>query len=177
MKKLFTISTVVMLGLLFAQMIPANSITSVAMVDAVKIKNDDKTIVDIASKDERFKTLVDLLKTANLVDLLQGEGPFTVFAPVNDAFAKLPKETVAELLKPENKDKLADILKYHVVPGKITSKDIIELNGKQLKMSNGKVAKIEVKNGDIYINGAKIIVTNIETDNGVIHVIDTVILP
>lgn len=177
MKKLFTISTVVMLGLLFAQMIPANSITSVAMVDAVKIKNDDKTIVDIASKDERFKTLVDLLKTANLVDLLQGEGPFTVFAPVNDAFAKLPKETVAELLKPENKDKLADILKYHVVPGKITSKDIIELNGKQLKMSNGKVAKIEVKNGDIYINGAKIIITNIETDNGVIHVIDTVILP
>lgn len=137
----------------------------------------EKDIVDIASSDDRFKTLVTALKAAGLVDTLKGERPFTVFAPTDDAFAKLPKNTIENLLKPENKDTLVNILTYHVAPGKLTAKDISKLNCKELKMINGDKAKIEVKNDEVYIDGAKIIITDIKAKNGIIHVIDTVMMP
>ena len=137
----------------------------------------EKDIVDIAAGDQRFSTLVTALKSAGLVDTLKGKGPFTVFAPTNEAFAKLPAGTVEELLKPENKEKLVDILSYHVIPGKVLAEDAKKLDGKEVVMSNGKKAKIEIKNGDLYIDGAKVIVTDIMTKNGVIHVIDAVMLP
>lgn len=137
----------------------------------------DKDIVGIASSDPQFSTLVTALQAAGLVETLQGEGPFTVFAPTNDAFAKLPAGTLENLLKPENKQMLVDILTYHVTPGKLTAKDVAKLNGKEIKMVNGKPAKIEVKDGKVYIDGAEIIKTDIMAKNGVIHVIDAVILP
>lgn len=136
-----------------------------------------KDIVDIAIGDGRFNTLVTALKAADLVDTLKGKGPFTVFAPTDEAFAKLPKGTLEDLLKPENKEKLADILTFHVTPGKVTAQDAIKLNGKEVTMANGKKAKIEVKNNEVFINGAKVIITDIQGKNGIIHVIDTVIIP
>jgi uncharacterized surface protein with fasciclin (FAS1) repeats len=138
------------------------------------IAND---IVDIASADNRFKTLTSALKTAGLVDVLKGKGPFTVFAPTDDAFSKLPKGTIDNLLKPESKEALVKILSYHVVPGNLTSKDVLKLNYKDLKMLSGENAKIEVKNNEVYIDGAKVIITDIMAKNGVIHVIDTVMMP
>lgn len=137
---------------------------------------ESKDIVEIVSGDSRFKTLTSALKAADLVETLKGKGPFTVFAPTDEAFAKLPKETLAELLKPENKDDLSKILTYHVAPGKLTSKDVVKLNGKEIKMVNCDKSKIEVKNDEVYINGAKIIVTDIMAKNGVIHVIDVVMM-
>lgn len=138
--------------------------------------NQSKDIVEIVSGDSRFKTLTSAVKAAGLVETLKGKGPFTVFAPTDEAFAKLPNETLTELLKPENKDALSKILTYHVTPGKLTAADVVKLNGKEIKMVNGDKAKIEVKNNEVYINGAKIIVTDIMAKNGVIHVIDAVIM-
>lgn len=140
-------------------------------------QNNSKDIVDIATGDSRFKTLVTALKAAGLVDTLKGEGPFTVFAPTDEAFAKLPNNTVNDLLKPENKETLVKILTYHVAPQKLTAAEVLKLNGKELKMANGENAKIEVKNNEVYIDGAKVVVTDIMAKNGVIHVIDTVMMP
>lgn len=137
----------------------------------------NKSIVEIASEDPQFSTLVTALQAAGLVETLQGEGPFTVFAPTNNAFAKLPSETLESLLKPENKQMLVDVLTYHVTPGKLTAKDVVKLDGKEIKMVNNKPAKIEVKDGKVFIDGAQIIQTDIMAENGIIHVIDTVILP
>lgn len=136
-----------------------------------------KDVVDIAASDSRFKTLTAALKAAGLVDTLKGKGPFTVFAPTDDAFSKLPSGTLDKLLKPENKNDLVKILTYHVTPGKVVAADVMKLNGKEVTMVNGGKAKIEVKNGSVYINGAKVIMTDIMAKNGVIHVIDTVIMP
>lgn len=137
----------------------------------------NKDIVDVASSDNRFQTLVTALKAADLVDTLKGPGPFTVFAPTNEAFTKLPAGTLDNLLKPENKSVLADILKYHVTPGKLTAADVTKLANQKITMANGDQARIEVKDGKVYINGAQIIVTDIMAKNGVIHAIDAVILP
>lgn len=142
-----------------------------------KDKDMSMDIVDIASSDGRFKTLVSALKAAGLIDTLKGTGPFTVFAPTDDAFSKLPAGTINELLKPENKKALANILTYHVTPGKVLAADALKLNGKEVTMVNGDKVKIEVKDNSVYINGAKVIVTDIMAKNGVIHVIDTVIMP
>lgn len=139
-------------------------------------ENKSQDIVDVISNDARFKTLTTALKSAGLVDTLKGKGPFTVFAPTDEAFAKLPKGTVENLLKPENKDALIKVLTYHVAPGEIKASDIVELNGKDLKMLNGGKAKIEIKNREAYIDGAKIIVSDIMTKNGIIHVIDRVMM-
>lgn len=136
-----------------------------------------KDIVDIASSDGRFKTLTSALQAAGLVDTLKGKGPFTVFAPTDEAFSKLPSGTLDKLLKPENKNDLVKILTYHVTPGKVVAADVMKLNGKEVNMVSGGKAKIEVKNGSVYINGAKVIITDIMAKNGVIHVIDTVIMP
>lgn len=134
-------------------------------------------IVQIASSDKQFSTLVTALQAAGLVDTLEGAGPFTVFAPTNDAFSKLPAGTLDTLLKPENKQMLVDILTYHVTPGKIDSKQVAKLNGQEIKMVNGKPAKIQVKDGKVFIDNAQIITTDIMASNGIVHVIDAVILP
>jgi uncharacterized surface protein with fasciclin (FAS1) repeats len=139
--------------------------------------DDKKDIVDTAVGAGSFKTLVAALKAADLVDTLKGEGPFTVMAPTDEAFAKLPEGTVESLLKPENKEKLIAILKYHVIPGKALAADVIKLDGKDVKTVEGSMARIAVKDGSVTINGAKVIKADIETTNGVIHVIDAVILP
>ncbi|HAC64043.1 MAG TPA: fasciclin [Cyanothece sp. UBA12306] len=130
-------------------------------------------IVDTAVAAGSFKTLVAAVEAAGLVETLKGEGPFTVFAPTDEAFAKLPKGTVEELLKPENKDKLVSILTYHVVPGKVKSKN---LKSGAVKTVQG--GEVEVKVGNsVKVNDATVIKADIKTKNGIIHVIDTVILP
>ncbi|MCX7346383.1 MAG: fasciclin domain-containing protein [Alphaproteobacteria bacterium] len=132
-------------------------------------------IVDTAVAAGSFKTLVAAVQAAGLVDTLKGAGPFTVFAPTDEAFAKLPAGTVEDLLKPENKDKLVAILTYHVVPGKVLAADVA---GKETtaKSVQGGELKINGTNG-VTVNGAKVVQADIVADNGVIHVIDAVILP
>ena len=137
----------------------------------------DPTIVEIASNDARFTTLVKALQQAGLVDTLNGDGEFIVFAPTDDAFKKLPEGTLDNLLKAENKDNLKDILLYHVANGNSTNKNIANLNGKEIDMANGKKATITTKGDEVFINDAKVIVTDIMAKNGVIHVIDTVLIP
>jgi transforming growth factor-beta-induced protein len=134
-----------------------------------------KDIVDTAVADGRFTTLVAAVTAAELVDTLKGEGPFTVFAPTDDAFAKLPAGTIEELLKPESKQALTDILLYHVVSGKVMAADVVGLTSATTVL--GKDVAIKVDMGNVYINDAQVIITDIETSNGIIHVIDTVILP
>jgi uncharacterized surface protein with fasciclin (FAS1) repeats len=138
----------------------------------------DKDIVDTAAGAGQFKTLLAAAKAAGLVETLKGEGPYTVFAPTDEAFAKLGDDTIATLLKPENKEKLAGILLYHVVPGKVMAAEAVKLDGKEVGTAN-KAAKfkVSVKDGSVYVDKAKVVKTDIETSNGVIHVIDAVILP
>jgi len=133
------------------------------------------TIVDAAIASGKFKTLVAAIQAAGLVEALKGNGPFTVFAPTDDAFTKLPKGTLDTLLKPENKAMLASILLYHVVPGKLMAADVVKLSS--AKTVEGKDVTIKVTNGKVFINDAQVIVTNIVTSNGVIHVIDKVLTP
>ncbi|MBI1323450.1 fasciclin domain-containing protein [bacterium] len=137
----------------------------------------DKDIVDTAVGAGSFNTLVAAVKAAGLVDVLKGDGPFTVFAPTDEAFAKLPAGTVESLLKPENKDKLVAILTYHVVPGAVKAEKVVTLDGKKVKTVQGSEASIAVKDGSVYVDKAKVVKTDIVTSNGVIHVIDAVILP
>jgi transforming growth factor-beta-induced protein len=134
-----------------------------------------KDIVDTAVADGRFTTLVAAVGAAELVETLKGEGPFTVFAPTDDAFAALPAGTVDELLKPENKQKLTDILLYHVVSGSVMAADVTALTSATTVL--GKDVAVKVDMGNVYINEAKVIITDIATSNGVIHVIDAVLLP
>lgn len=135
----------------------------------------DKTVVENAIGGEQFSTLVAAVKAAGLVETLSGEGPFTVFAPTNDAFAALPAGTVESLLKPENKDQLVKILTYHVVPGKVMAKDVVGLS--EAKTVEGSTVDIKVVDGAVMIDKAKVTKTDINSKNGVIHVIDKVILP
>ncbi len=132
-------------------------------------------IVDTAVAAGSFKTLVAAVQAAGLVDTLKGPGPFTVFAPTDEAFAKLPAGTVENLLKPENKSKLAAILTYHVVSGNVTSDQVVKMNS--AATVNGQPLQIAVKNGSVMVNNAKVVKADIATSNGVIHVIDTVVLP
>lgn len=134
-----------------------------------------KDIVDTAVADGRFQTLVAGVQAAELVDTLKGEGPFTVFAPTDDAFAKLPAGTLDNLLLPENKQALTDILLYHVVSGNVMAADVVNLDSATTVL--GKDVAIKVENGKVFINDAEVIITDIETSNGTIHVIDAVILP
>ncbi|WP_299024088.1 fasciclin domain-containing protein [uncultured Thermanaerothrix sp.] len=134
-----------------------------------------RTIVDIAVADGRFSTLVTALQAAGLVETLAGEGPFTVFAPTDEAFAKLPKETLESLLKPANKDQLIKVLTYHVVAGKVMAADVVKLSEAQTVA--GEPVSIKVEGNKVFVNDAQVILTDIEASNGVIHVIDTVILP
>lgn len=138
-------------------------------------KSYKKDIVDTAVKAGSFETLVAAVTAADLVDTLKSEGPFTVFAPTDEAFAALPEGTVANLLKPENKDQLIAVLTYHVVPGKVMAADVVGLD-EAATVQGGKVS-IEVVDGSVKIDGATVVTADIETSNGVIHVIDAVILP
>lgn len=134
-----------------------------------------KDIVDTAIDAGNFSTLVTAVQAADLVATLKGEGPFTVFAPTDEAFAKLPAGTLEDLLKPENKDKLQSILTYHVVPGKVMAADVMNLT--EAKTVNGQSFTIKVESGNVMVDNAKVTKTDIECTNGVIHVIDSVILP
>jgi transforming growth factor-beta-induced protein len=136
-------------------------------------------IVDTAVADGRFTTLVAAVQAAGLVDTLKGEGPFTLFAPTDEAFAKLPAGTVEDLLKPENLETLTNILLYHVVPGKVMAADVVQLDGQMVDTAlEGEQIKITVKDGKVYLNDTvQVIITDVETSNGVIHVIDAVLLP
>jgi uncharacterized surface protein with fasciclin (FAS1) repeats len=136
--------------------------------------DETKTVVEIAAGNADFSTLVAAVKAAGLAETLSGDGPFTVFAPTNAAFAKLPKGTVEDLLKPENKAKLAAILTYHVVAGKVLAKDV---KAGAVKTVNGAEAKITVEGGAVKIDAATVTKTDIVGKNGVIHIIDSVILP
>jgi uncharacterized surface protein with fasciclin (FAS1) repeats len=135
----------------------------------------EKDIVSTAVAAGQFKTLAAALGAAGLVDTLKGPGPFTVFAPTDAAFAKLPAGTVESLLKPENKDQLTAILTYHVVPGAVMAADVVKLS--QAKTVSGKVLGVKVNGGTVMINDAKVTATDIAASNGVIHVIDSVVLP
>ncbi|MEK9660482.1 MAG: fasciclin domain-containing protein [Alphaproteobacteria bacterium] len=153
-------------------------ISTVAVAGAIALGTTGafaKDIVDTAASNDQFSTLVAAVKAAGLVDTLKGDGPFTVFAPTDAAFAKLPAGTVETLLKPENRDQLVAVLTYHVVPGKVMSGD---LAGKKLSAATvqGSDVDIDATSG-VMVDNAMVTAADIETDNGVIHVIDTVILP
>jgi len=158
---------------LFALAIGLTATTAFAGTYSEKAKMPG-TIVDVAAGNPDFSTLVAAVKAAGLVETLSSKGPFTVFAPTNAAFAKLPDGTVESLLLPENKDKLTAILTYHVVSGKVLAADVIKL--KSAKTVNGKTVAINAANG-VKVNNANVTATDIKTSNGVIHVIDTVLLP
>lgn len=133
-----------------------------------------KTIVNIASVDKNLTIFTTALKAAGLVETLQGKGPFTVFAPTNSAFAHLPKGTLEDLLKPENKHQLIKILTYHVLPGIVTSQDFKTGN---VTTVTGRIINVQIKKRKIMVNNTKVIKANIGASNGIIHLIDQVILP
>ena len=132
-------------------------------------------LVETAVKGGKFKTLVTAIEAAGLVETLKGKGPFTVFAPTDEAFAKIDSATLADLLKPENKDKLVSILTYHVVSGKVMSSDI--KGDMEAPTVNGKSLSIKLNYGKVMINEATVMVPDVNADNGVIHIIDKVLLP
>jgi len=135
----------------------------------------DKDIVGTALATGSFKTLTAALQAAGLVETLQGAGPFTVFAPTDEAFAKLPPGAVENLLKPENKQQLISILTYHVVPGSVMASQVVAL--KEAKTVNGKAVQITAGNGGVRVDQANVVKADVKASNGVIHVIDAVILP
>jgi uncharacterized surface protein with fasciclin (FAS1) repeats len=148
---------------------------SLLLAGSMLAERPNKDIVDTAVSAGQFNTLAKALQAAGLVDTLKGEGPFTVFAPTDEAFAKLPAGTLEELLKPENKDKLVAILTYHVVAGEVKASDVVKLSS--AKAVNGEPLKIAPTSGNVMINDANVVKADILCSNGVIHVIDTVLLP
>lgn len=152
-------------------------VASVAFIPASYANHhgEKKDIVDVAVENGSFNTLVAAVKAAGLVETLKGEGPFTVFAPTDAAFEKLPEGTVAMLLKPENKDKLVAVLTYHVVAGKVMASDVVKVSSATTVQGQDVMVKV---NGDkVMINDAHVVMADVKASNGVIHVIDTVILP
>jgi uncharacterized surface protein with fasciclin (FAS1) repeats len=148
---------------------PAN-----ARVAGDSVETND--LVDTAVAAGQFKTLAAALEAAGLIDELKGTGPFTVFAPTDEAFAKLPAGTVETLLKPENKEKLKAVLLYHVVPGNVTADQVTKLNGRSVKTLQGSSVKVKTSHG-VRVDNAKVTQTDVKASNGVIHVIDTVLMP
>ena len=161
MKRLITRTFIALAVAAAATTIPANA--------------QQKDIVDTAVAAGSFKTLAAALQAAGLVDTLKGTGPFTVFAPTDEAFAKLPAGTVENLLKPENKEKLKAILTYHVVAGKVMAADVVKL--KTARTVQGTTVDISTMGGKVKVDNANVVKTDIAASNGVIHVIDTVIMP
>lgn len=159
----------------FKSLIMLMFITALISTNALADKHENKDIVDTAISSGSFNTLVAAIKSADLVETLKGEGPFTVFAPTDEAFAKLPEGTLEDLLKPENKKKLVAILTYHVVSGQVTSDKVVEL--KEAETVNGQSINIKVEDGKVMVDNANVVVTDVMASNGVIHVIDTVVIP
>ena len=151
----------------------AAALAIIAAPAAVSAQMNEKDIVTVAVEAGSFKTLAAALEAAGLVSTLQGAGPFTVFAPTDEAFAKLPAGTVDALLK--DKEALTKILTYHVVAGKVTSDQVVTLS--EAETVAGIKAKIEVRDGNVYVAGSKVTTVDVMASNGVIHVIDTVMLP
>ncbi|MBO9435566.1 fasciclin domain-containing protein [Ruegeria sp. R13_0] len=150
------------------------SVATILLGTSAMADGHGKDIVDTAVSAGSFETLVAAVQAAELVDTLKGEGPFTVFAPTDEAFAALPEGTVADLLKPENKDQLVAVLTYHVVPGKVMSGDLSD-DMTAATVQGGDIT-IDLDSG-VMVNDANVVQADIETSNGVIHVIDKVILP
>ena len=148
--------------------------TANARVNANSLESND--VVETAVAAGQFKTLAAALEAAELIDALKGSGPFTVFAPTDEAFAKLPAGTVEALLKPENKEKLKAVLLYHVVPGSVTADQVTKLNNRSVKTLQGSSIKVKTSHG-VTVDNAKVTQTDIKASNGVIHVIDTVLMP
>ncbi|WP_171240874.1 fasciclin domain-containing protein [Ruegeria sp. HKCCA5491] len=146
-----------------------------AIALTLPVKAQAADIVDTAVSAGSFNTLVAAVQAAGLVDTLKGNGPYTVFAPTDEAFAALPEGTVETLLLPENKDQLVEILTYHVVPAKVMSGDIAGKRAKVLTVQGDRLS-VNAKNG-VKVNGAEVVQADIEASNGVIHVVDAVILP
>ena len=155
----------------------AVALTSVSLVASAQMTDTmaKKDIVDTAIAAGDFKTLATALKAAGLVDTLKGKGPYTVFAPTDAAFAKLPAGTVESLLKPENKAKLTSILTYHVVAGDVKAADVVKLTS--AKTLNGQSVTVKAQSGMVMIDGAHVVKTDIAASNGTIHVIDSVLMP
>ena len=167
-KKLVALGS--MLSLIAILMVfPAN-----ARVAGNSVETND--LVDTAVAAGQFKTLTTALEAAGLIDALKGPGPFTVFAPTDEAFAKLPAGTLETLLKPENKEKLKAVLLYHVVPGNVTADQVTKLNGRSVKTLQGGSVKVRTAHG-VRVDNAKVTQTDVKASNGVIHVIDTVLMP
>ncbi len=160
MKTMISFTSLVLVGILVAA--PARA-------------QQNKNIVETAVAAGSFTTLAKALTAADLVSTLEGAGPFTVFAPTDEAFAKLPAGTVENLLKPENKDKLRRVLTYHVVPGAVQAADVVKLQS--AKAVSGDTITVTVKDGKVHVDNANVTKTDIQASNGVIHVIDAVILP
>lgn len=150
-------------------------LAAIVLASSTSLQAAEKDIVDTAVAAGSFKTLAAALQAADLVDALKGEGPFTVFAPTDEAFATLPKGTVETLLKPENKQQLVDILTYHVVSGEVPAAQVLKVSG--AKTLNGQQVDVMVKDGTVSIDNAKVVTADIACSNGIIHVIDAVILP
>lgn len=159
---------------LFKSLVCLLSLASLS-AGSLSAAEEKKDIVDTAVAAGSFKTLAAALGAAGLVDTLKGEGPFTVFAPTDEAFAKLPEGTVETLLKPENKAMLVDILTYHVVAGKVPSATAVTLT--EATALNKKAIALEVKDGALFLNKSKVVTADVEASNGVIHIIDTVLMP
>ena len=132
-------------------------------------------VVDMAAHTGQFTKLIAAIQAAGLEEVLRGEGPFTILAPTDEAFAKLPEGTIDNLLKPENLDKLKAILTYHVIPGKVYAKDVASMSSG--KTVNGQEVQFKVDGGNVYADAAQIVQTDVKASNGVIHIIDNVILP
>jgi uncharacterized surface protein with fasciclin (FAS1) repeats len=149
--------------------------SATANVPVPHTDNKDSDIVSLAVNTDFLSTLVAAVQAGDLVDVLQGDGPFTVFAPTNEAFAALPAGTLEALLKPENKEQLVSILTYHVVAGKVMSTDLSD--GMTAATVNGAEIKVTISNDGVQINQAKVVAADIEASNGIVHIIDQVILP
>lgn len=162
---------VISLGLVLMLMFSLSFI-SVVMADG---HGDMKDIVDTAIEAEGFNTLVTAIQEAGLVEALKAEGPYTVFAPTDEAFAELPEGTLDSLLA--NTEDLKNVLLFHVVNGKVMAEDVLEMDGTMVETLFGESITISIKDGNVYINDAQVTVTDIETSNGVIHVINKVLVP
>ncbi len=163
------------LALLGACSKDATAVTTTAAKEAATQQVGEPNIVTVAASSGDFNTLVAALKAAGLVETLEGDGPFTVFAPTDEAFAKLPAGTVDSLLLPENKAKLVAILTYHVVPGEVLAADVVKLSSADTV--EGQALSISVEDGGVQVNGAHVTATDVMASNGVIHVIDSVLIP
>ena len=176
MKKLIVLSLSLFVAFFTAQTISAQCSSSAKTAKVVQASEMSKPdIVDLAVSTDFLSTLVAAVQAGDLVGVLKGDGPYTVFAPTNDAFAALPEGTVENLLKPENKDQLVAILTYHVVPGIVRSTDLSD--GQMATTVQGSDIKVSINKDGVMINQAKVTAADIEASNGIVHVIDQVILP